>query len=66
MPAKRIIGIVLIVAGAVLLWQGWEARQSVGSRISQALQGSPSSQALWLLAIGAVLVVVGVVVSARH
>ena len=66
MSRNRIIGIVLIVVGAVVSWQGWQMKQSMGSQLSQALQGSPSSQSMWMLAIGAVVFVVGAVLVARN
>lgn len=66
MPRNRVIGVVLIAVGAILLWQGWQAKQSFGSRMSEALQGSPSDQAIWMLGAGAVAVVVGVVLAMRR
>lgn len=66
MPRTRIIGIALIVVGAVLLWQGWQIKQSLGSRISEALQGAPSENAMWMLAAGAVAAVVGIVLTLRR
>lgn len=65
MPVKRIIGLVLALVGAVLLWQGWQEHQSVGSRIVQTLQGSPSNHVMWLLGAGVVLAVVGILLAVR-
>jgi divalent metal cation (Fe/Co/Zn/Cd) transporter len=65
MPGKRIVGLLLIVAGAFVLWQGWQTYQSVGSRISRAVQGGPSSESLWMLGLGIVLAVAGIVLAAR-
>lgn len=65
MAVKRIVGLLLIVAGAILLWQGWETRQSVGSRIVETLRGTPSSDVLWLLGVGTVVAVVGIVLAVR-
>ena len=56
---NRIIGLVLIAAGAVVLWYGWEAYQSVGSSLSRAIEGMPSTKSLILFGVGAVLVVLG-------
>lgn len=65
MAVKRIVGLVLFAVGAVLLWQGWQSHQSVGSRIMETLQGSPSNHVLRLLGVGAMLLVVGIVLAAR-
>ena len=60
-----IAGLVMIVAGGIVGWLGWEEKQSVGSTLTSAFTGSPSDKAIWMLAIAAVLVVVGVVVAGR-
>jgi uncharacterized membrane protein len=65
MPVKRIVGAALIVVGAIVAWQGWEKKQAVGSRIGEAF-GSTNTTALWLLAIGAILVLAGAVLAARR
>ncbi|NIP73934.1 MAG: DUF3185 family protein, partial [Gammaproteobacteria bacterium] len=62
----RIIGIVLVVVGVVLLWQGWQARQTVGSQLSEAFGGGTPSEAIWMLAGGAILAVVGAILAARR
>lgn len=64
-PVTRIIGVALIVVGAIVAWQGWQAKQSFGTRLGDAL-GASSGNAMWLLAGGAVLAVVGVVLAVRR
>ncbi|HKI98997.1 MAG TPA: DUF3185 family protein [bacterium] len=64
MPIKRLIGVALIVVGAIVAWQGWEAYQSFGVRLGRAL-GSTPTNAYMMLAIGAVLAGAGVVLAAR-
>ncbi len=66
MPINKLLGAALVVVGMVLLWQGWQAKQSLGSRISETLGSGPSDQALWLLGAGAVAVVVGAVLALRR
>jgi uncharacterized protein YjeT (DUF2065 family) len=66
MPLLRIVGVGLIALGALLLWQGWQMRQSLASRITDAIQGSPSDQVLWLLGGGALAAVVGLVLLLRR
>lgn len=57
-----IAGLVMIAAGAIIGWLGWEEKQSIGSGLKSALTGSPTDKAVWMLGVGAVLVVVGLVV----
>ena len=56
---QRIIGAVAALVGAALLWVGWQAQQSVGSKVSQLVTGSPTDRAVWYLIGGGVLVVLG-------
>ena len=56
---KKIAGLVLVAVGGILLWQGWQIKQSVGSRFTESLTGSMPDQALYYLIGGAVAVVVG-------
>ncbi len=56
---NRWIGLGMIVAGAIVGWFGWQEYQSVGSKLTEAVSGSPTDNAIWMLVIGAVLVVVG-------
>ncbi len=62
---RTIAGLVMIVAGGIVGWLGWEEKQSIGSGLKSAFTGSPSDKAIWMLAIAAVLIVVGVVVAGR-
>ena len=62
---QGLIGIVMVVAGAVIGWMGWEESQSVGSSLKRTLMGSHSEKAMWMLGIGAVLVVLGLALAAR-
>jgi len=56
---NRIIGLVIAAAGAVVLWFGWEAYDSVGSQLNRLVDGMPSTKALILFGVGAVLVLIG-------
>ncbi len=58
---QRLIGAAAAVVGAALLWVGWQEQQSVGSKVSQLVTGSPSDRAIWYLIGGGVLVVLGLV-----
>ena len=64
MPVK-VIGLVALVVGVILVIYGINASDSVGSEINEALSGTPTDKAMWLLIGGAALGVVGLVVLAR-
>lgn len=57
----RVIALAMLVAGVVLVILGVSASQSLGSDISRFFTGSPTDKAVWLLIVGAVLAVVGLV-----
>jgi uncharacterized membrane protein HdeD (DUF308 family) len=57
---KKVVGIALLAAGIVLLINGFEARDSLESRLNEMLRGSASRNAIWLLAGGAACSVAGV------
>jgi hypothetical protein len=56
---RLFFGLVLIVAGAVLLYYGWQAHQSFASTASNAVTGAPTSKSIWLLVTGALGLVSG-------
>jgi hypothetical protein len=57
---KKVIGIALLAGGVVLLINGMKAHDSVESKFNEVLRGSPSKNAVWLLAGGAACSVAGV------
>ena len=57
---RKAIGIVCLVAGVVLLMQGYNISQSVNSQVKQLLTGSPTDQAIWYCLAGTALTVTGV------
>ncbi len=62
----RLVGFVLIALGAVLLYLGYAASQSVGAQLGKAFTGSLSNQALMYYAGGAVCAAVGVFLAAFY
>ena len=56
---NRLVGLVVAAAGVVVLWYGWEAYQSLGSSLTRAIEGMPSTKSLILFAVGGALVVIG-------
>ncbi len=58
---NKAISLALLAGGVVLLVLGIRAADSLGSDISRFFTGSPTDKAVWMLIIGVVLCVVGLV-----
>ena len=56
---NRIISLVLLVAGALLLYFGYQEYNSLGSEIDQAFGGSGSTEAIIMLVAGGIAVILG-------
>lgn len=56
---NKMIGIVLLVAGAILLYFGWEAYNSAASDVTRAVTGEPTDNAMWYLIGGGAAVLIG-------
>lgn len=56
---NKIISLAILVAGVILLWFGWQEKQSFASQASEAITNQPTDNAMWFLIAGAVAVVVG-------
>jgi hypothetical protein len=54
-----VVGIVLLVAGVVLMVFGMNASTSLGSRLSELFTGAPSDRTLWLLVAGVAAAILG-------
>jgi hypothetical protein len=59
MATKRIIGIVLAVAGVGLAYWGYRLSAGVGSQLNQAFSGSPTDKVMAFYIGGAVSLAVG-------
>lgn len=62
---NKVIGAVLLAAGTGLLVWGYQLYGGVGNKLSRALGGGTSNEAMLALAGGALCVVVGMVVLLR-
>lgn len=60
MGAGRIVGVMLAIAGAVLLWSGMKARDSIGERVTEAFTGRNTDRTTLYLAGGGAAVAGGV------
>ena len=56
---KKIIGLILVVAGIGLAYWGYRMSGSLGSQLSQAFTGSPTDKVMACYIGGAVSLVVG-------
>jgi drug/metabolite transporter (DMT)-like permease len=62
---NRPLGIVLLVAGVLLLVFGINSSNSIGSDFSRFFSGTPTDKTVWLLLGGVVSIVAGSVMSLR-
>ncbi len=56
---KKIISLALLVGGIILLYFGYDEYNSFGSELDQALGGSGSDQAIWMIVGGAAAGIAG-------
>lgn len=49
---NKVQGIVMLAAGSVLLFWGYNMTQSVSSKVNQALSGAPPDKAMVILVLG--------------
>ena len=55
----RIVGIVLLVVGAILLYFSYEASQSIASSVSEMATNEPTDNTIWYLIGGVAAVIIG-------
>ncbi len=60
MSSNQIIGIVLLVVGAILLYFGYQASQSMGEQITETFTGRFSDSTTWYFIGGAAAAVGGI------
>ena len=59
MGSKKLIGIVLVVAGLIMLYFGWQSSQSLGDQVVETFTGRFTEGTMWFLIVGAVATVAG-------
>lgn len=62
---NRVIGIVLIVAGAAFLFYGLQASDSLSSGFSRFFTGSPTDKTIWLMVGGFLASIAGLFLVVR-
>ena len=65
MNTTKLVGIGLLVLGAILLYFGFNATQSLGEEMSEALTGKYSDNTMVYLIAGGVAAVAGLFMLAR-
>lgn len=65
MAGNRVLGIVLLVVGAILLFFGYNASQSLGDQVTESFTGKFTDETMWYIISGAASVVVGAVLTLR-
>lgn len=60
MTRNQIVGIALLVAGAILLYFGYEASQSVGEQLHETFTGRFTDSTTWYFVLGAIAAVAGI------
>ncbi|NIQ03596.1 MAG: DUF3185 family protein [Nitrospinaceae bacterium] len=56
---NKIQGIVMLAAGAALLFWGYNISQSVSAKVSQALNGAPPDKAMVFMVLGGICALFG-------
>ena len=60
MMDSKILGIVLLVVGAILLFFAYQQSQSLGDQVSEAITGRFTDSTTWFLILGAASAAAGV------
>jgi drug/metabolite transporter (DMT)-like permease len=65
MTTNQIIGIALLVAGAILVYFGYQASQSLGEQVHETFTGRFTDSTTWYFVFGVVAAVAGLLVMRR-
>jgi drug/metabolite transporter (DMT)-like permease len=65
MSTNQILGIVLLVTGAVLVYLGYQASQSLGEQVHETFTGRFTDSTTWYFVFGVVAAVAGLLVMRR-
>jgi len=63
MSQQRIIGIVLLVVGAIVLVMGMNASKSVSDQVSQTFTGRFTKETMWYLIGGGAAALIGLLMA---
>jgi hypothetical protein len=65
MKDTKLIGIVLLVAGAILLFFGWQSSESLGDQLTETLTGRFTDETMFFIIGGAVAAAAGLYLTLR-
>lgn len=65
MSGNKILGVVLLVIGAILLFFGYNASQSLGDQLTETLTGKFTDDTMGYIMAGSASVVVGALLTFR-
>ncbi len=60
MKDYKLIGIVLLVAGVIMLYFGWQGSESLGDQLTETMTGRFTDSTMFLIIGGAVAIAAGV------
>jgi drug/metabolite transporter (DMT)-like permease len=60
MNSNQIVGIVLLVAGAILLYVGYQSSQGLADQVHETFTGRFTESTIWYFVFGAASALVGV------
>lgn len=66
MQMSRLFGLILLVAGSVMLYMGWQAHEAVSADGVITVAARSDSQSIWLLTLGAAALVWGLAALLRR
>ena len=58
---NKIIGLALLIAGAILLYFGYTEYNSTASQVTELVTGNPTDNSIWFLVGGSIAAIVGLV-----
>lgn len=62
---QKMLGIILLVVGAVMLYFGWQSSESVGDQLSEAFTGRFTDETMLFIIGGVVALVAGGFLASR-
>lgn len=55
----KALSLILLVVGGILLFYGFQSRDSIASTVNESITGSPTDRTLWLIGLGVAGVLFG-------
>lgn len=59
MSNTKLMGVVLLIAGLILVFFGWQSSQSIGDQVTEMATGRFTEGTMWYLIGGIVIAVAG-------